>query len=79
MECKATAQIGLVSRVDEFTSMSLRFPNGAVASLSCGMQVAVDNTVTIYGSEGSIHFPTPWFGPAKEARFFVKRKSGAEE
>ena len=79
VECKATAKIGLVSRVDEFTSMSLRFPNGAVASLSCGMQVATDNTVTIFGSEGSIHFPTPWFGPAKEARFIVKRKTGAEE
>jgi predicted dehydrogenase len=79
VECKATAHIGLVSRVDEFTSMSLRFPNGAVASLSCGMQVAIENTVTIYGTEGSIHFPTPWFGPAKEARFIVKSKAGTDE
>jgi len=77
VECKAVAQIGAVSRVDEWTAISLKFSNGAVASLSCGMQVAVDNTVTIYGSEGSIHFPTPWFGPAKEARFILKTKSGS--
>ncbi|HYG73449.1 MAG TPA: Gfo/Idh/MocA family oxidoreductase [Planctomycetota bacterium] len=79
IECKAVAQIGAVSRVDEWTAMSLKFPNGAVASLSCGMQVAVENTVSIFGSEGSIHFPTPWFGPAKEARFILKTKSGLSE
>jgi predicted dehydrogenase len=79
VECKATAKIGKISRVDELASISLRFPNDAVASLSCGMMAAVDNTITIYGSEGSIHFPTPWFGPAKEARFIVRRKTGAEE
>jgi len=78
VECKAVARIGTISRVDEWTAMSLYFPNGAVASLSCGMQVATENTVTIYGSEGSIHFPTPWFGPAKEAKFILRRKSGEE-
>jgi predicted dehydrogenase len=78
IECKATARIGSKSRVDEWTAMSLKFSNGAVASLSCGMQVATDNTFTIYGSEGSIHFPTPWFGPAREARFILRRKSGEQ-
>jgi predicted dehydrogenase len=78
-ECKATAKIGSVSRVDETAAISLYFPTGAVASLSCGMQVAGDNTFTIYGSEGSIHLPAPWFGPAKEAKLVVRTKNGAED
>jgi predicted dehydrogenase len=79
IECKAVAKIGLVSRVDELAAIALYFPTGAVASISCGMQVAVENTVTIHGSEGSIHFPTPWFGPSKEGKFIVKNKNGANE
>ena len=79
VECKAVAKIGAVSRVDEYAAISLYFANGAVASISCGTQVAADNTVTIYGSEGSIHLPSPWFGPLKEAKLLVKTKGGTEE
>ncbi|MCY3022166.1 MAG: Gfo/Idh/MocA family oxidoreductase [Planctomycetota bacterium] len=79
IECKAVAKIGAVSRVDEQAVAALHFPTGAVAAISCGMQAAVDNTVTIYGSEGSIHLPSPWFGPAKDAKLVVKSKAGASD
>jgi len=79
VECKAVAKIGPISRVDEQAALALYFPNGAVASLSCGMQVAADNTVTIYGSEGSIHLPAPWFGPPTDAKLVLRDKSGTTE
>ena len=79
VEARATAKIGLVSRVDEQAAGSLFFPNGAVAAITCGTQVNVDNTASIYGSEGSIHVPSPWFPPSKDAKLIVKTRSGTEE
>ena len=79
LEAKATAKIGAVSRVDEQAAGALFFPTGAVAAITCGTQVGVENTATIYGSEGSIHVPSPWFPPAKDAKLIVKTKSGAQE
>ena len=79
LECRAAAKIGAVSRVDEQATGSLYFPNGAVASISCSTQVGLDNGATIYGSEGSIQVPTPWFPPPKDAKLIVRTKTGAEE
>ena len=76
---KAVAKIGSVSRVDEQAVGALYFPNGAVAGFSCGTQVSVDNSATIYGSEGSVHIPEPWKPGAKGAKMFLRGKSGVEE
>ncbi|MCC6626638.1 MAG: Gfo/Idh/MocA family oxidoreductase [Chloroflexi bacterium] len=54
------AQIGPVSRVDEWASACLRFPNGVIANLTCGTQVAVDQELRVWGSAGSIRVPVPW-------------------
>jgi predicted dehydrogenase len=78
-ECKAVAKIGAVSRVDELAAISLYFPTGAVAAITCGTQVAVENTVTIFGSDGSIHLPYPWFSPLREGRLVLKNKDGVNE
>jgi predicted dehydrogenase len=40
--------------VDYFDSMSLGFPSGAVASLSCGLTAAVPRDARVYGDAGSI-------------------------
>jgi predicted dehydrogenase len=40
--------------VDYFDSMSLGFPSGAVASLSCGLTAAVPRDARVYGDSGSI-------------------------
>lgn len=78
IECKAVARIGPITRVDEQASLALYFPTGAVASLSCGMQVAADHGFTVLGSEGSIHLTSPWFG-TPEAKLLVKDKAGQIE
>ena len=69
----AVAQIGGRSRVDEVAGMTLRFPSGVVASITCGMQVAVEQTVTVYGSEGSVHLTSPWFGQSGQARILLTK------
>jgi predicted dehydrogenase len=79
VESKAVARIGPLSRVDEQASISLGFSSGAVASLSCGMQVQVEHGFTVLGSEGSIHLPAPWFGPSQPPALVVTDKTGASE
>jgi predicted dehydrogenase len=47
------ASIG-VTGVDEYASISLGFPSGALASLSCGVTAAAPRDAKVYGSEGSV-------------------------
>ncbi|HEY3321116.1 MAG TPA: Gfo/Idh/MocA family oxidoreductase [Planctomycetota bacterium] len=77
--CRAVAKIGESSRVDEWAAMSLEFPNGMLAALSCGMFVAMENTVTIFGSEGSIRLPVPWLTPGKQPSMILRGKNAAGE
>ena len=61
IEVKAMGHVGDVSRVDEYTCAVMRFPNDIIAQLSTGVQVNQDNYVRIFGSEGHIIVPSPWF------------------
>jgi predicted dehydrogenase len=79
IECKATAQIGAISRVDEQATMSLKFPNGVVAALSCATQVFADVNATIYGSEGSLFIPVPWFPGPRDAKIVLRTKGKSED
>jgi len=47
--------------VDGYTIASLKFPGGILAQLSTGVQSGQNNDVRIYGADGNIHIPTPWF------------------
>lgn len=76
---KGVAHIGATSRVDEWAAASLRFPNGAVATLTCGTQVATDSSLHIWGSEGSIHVPNPWKPVRGANRIDVQRGDEREE
>jgi predicted dehydrogenase len=80
IEVKGTAQIGSVSRVDEQATASLKFPNGCVANLACATQVGADSETRIWGSEGSIRVPSPWFPTEGENKIILSRSgSGTEE
>jgi predicted dehydrogenase len=46
--------------VDTVTSLSLGFPGGAVASLTCAVNVSVPSTALIYGTEGHIRLDDFW-------------------
>jgi len=65
--------IGEISRVDEQAAASLKFPSGAVAALACATQVAADSEVRIWGSEGSIRIPNPWFPGEKDNKIVVQK------
>lgn len=69
IEVKGCAQIGPVSRVDEWAVASLKFSgasgddspaNAILAQLSTGVLLQLENVVRIFGSEGSILLPNPW-------------------
>ena len=51
--------------VDEWAVAVLKFPGDIVAQVSTGVRVKQDNCVRIFGSEGNIFVPSPWF-PARE-------------
>ena len=70
----AAGHIGLTN-VDEYAVATLRFPGGIVAQLATGVQLAQDNVVRVYGTEGNIVVPSPWFcgGDAGRSTINVNR------
>ncbi|MBV9866586.1 MAG: aldo/keto reductase [Abitibacteriaceae bacterium] len=80
IEVKATGYIGDISGVDEYTVAALKFPGNIVAELSTGVQVNQDNMVRVFGSEGNIVVPSPWFcGPTDgRIKLMVKRNDEKE-
>ena len=65
--------------VDEWAAATLKFANGIVAQVACGVRLNQQNAATIYGSEGRIVVPNPWI-PAKEggAVSFTVHRNGKE-
>jgi predicted dehydrogenase len=61
LEVKGTAQIGETG-VDEYAVAAVRFPGGILGELATGVRVSQDNVVRIFGTEGKIEVPSPWFG-----------------
>jgi predicted dehydrogenase/aryl-alcohol dehydrogenase-like predicted oxidoreductase len=56
--------IGALSRVDEYATATLTFPNDIFAQLLTGVQLKAKEDVHIYGTQGSISVPSPWL-PAR--------------
>lgn len=77
VEVRGAAQIGPVSQVDEQSVASLKFPNGIVANLACATQVSADSELRVWGSNGSIRVPNPWFPGETANRILLK--TGSEE
>ncbi len=71
------AHIGPISRVDEQATASLQFPGGIVANLACATQVGADSTLRVWGSEGSILVPNPWF-PGERGNTILLQKAGQQ-
>jgi predicted dehydrogenase len=46
--------------VDVYAAATLKFGNGIVAQVACGIGLQQDNSVRIYGSKGWLHVPEPW-------------------
>jgi predicted dehydrogenase len=55
-------------RVDHYAAATLQFEEGIVAQLACGVRLAQENAVRVYGREGSITVREPlWVPPYPEA------------
>lgn len=75
IEVKPMGHIG-ESGVDEYATALLKFPNDIIAYLSTGVQLNQENVVRIYGSEGNILIPSPWFC-GEDVTIYVNRNDGA--
>lgn len=61
--------------VDEVTSATMKFPNGILASFTCGMSVQADNTASICGTDGYIDVPVPWKPVAGKGGYIIGRST----
>lgn len=75
-EIRGVGHIGEISRVDQQAAAVLKFTGGLVAQVSAATQVACDNALRIYGSEGSLTVPIPWAPPAGSNSMTLKTRNG---
>lgn len=76
IEVKGCGRIGPESRVDEWAIASLRFDGDILAQVAAGVQLAQENVVRIFGSDGYIFVPAPWM-PGRDgstSSIFVHRR-----
>lgn len=64
----AVQAVGHIGRtgVDEWTSALLKFDKGIMAQCSTSVQLNIDNSLRLSGSEGSIIVSSPWFCQGRE-------------
>ena len=67
------------SGVDELFAGSMHYPGGAIATFDCGMKAPVDIGLTVLGSEGSLHVPTPWYPHQPPMKLILSRDDRSEE
>ncbi len=60
MALKAFGHIGSRSGVDEWATATLKFPNDILAEVACGLQLRMNNEVTVWGSHGHLVLRNPW-------------------
>jgi len=74
IEVKGAAHLGKTG-VDEWAAAVLKFPGDIVAQVATGVSLGQENVVCVFGSEGSIFVPSPWFcaPPKGTAHLVVKR------
>ncbi len=65
------------SGVDEWSAAQLCYAGGTSAQVATSIGVLLDNTVTIYGTQGRIHVANPWL-PGRDWSFELHRQGGVE-
>jgi predicted dehydrogenase len=63
--------------VDVYAAATLKFANGIVAQVACGIGLVQDSSVRVYGSKGWLHVPVPWI-PNREGGTSVIYLHGGE-
>lgn len=68
VEVNGSGHIDPSDRVDHYAAATLKFEGGIVAQLACGVRLAQENAVRVYGRDGSITVSQPlWVPPYPEA------------
>jgi predicted dehydrogenase/aryl-alcohol dehydrogenase-like predicted oxidoreductase len=72
------------TRVDEVAFALLTFPGGITAEVACATRRAMENTVVVEGTEGTITLPNPWVpgrnaGPSDAPIRFTRNGGTTEE
>ena len=67
------------SGVDTWAVAAVRFPGEIMANLACGMQIGIRSDVSIWGSEGHIIVPAPWFGGNDDKSTIIVHRDGQDE
>ena len=67
VELKGFAEFGPTG-VDHYAAATLRFENGVIAEIICGVGCHVPDQVSVYGSEGILSLENPWI-PSSPCRF----------
>ncbi|MHB0856723.1 MAG: aldo/keto reductase [Anaerolineae bacterium] len=78
LDVKGSGHVNPSGEVDEWASALLRFPGDILATLTCGTQVGIDSTLRIWGSQGHIAVPNPWFPGEQGARIELHRAGQKE-
>jgi predicted dehydrogenase/aryl-alcohol dehydrogenase-like predicted oxidoreductase len=78
IQVTGTGHIG-ESKVDEYAVASLAFSNGIVAQLLTGVRVNAENTIRIYGTEGSLIVLSPWMPKADQATTLIVKRNDEEQ
>jgi predicted dehydrogenase/aryl-alcohol dehydrogenase-like predicted oxidoreductase len=78
-EIKGAGVLGATG-VDEYAAATLMFPGGILAQVSCGVRLAHDSGLRLYGTEGRITVASPWV-PARDGGTTVisVKRHGAKE
>jgi predicted dehydrogenase/aryl-alcohol dehydrogenase-like predicted oxidoreductase len=79
IEVKGAGVLGPTG-VDEYAAATLTFPGGILAQVSCGVRLAHDSGLRLYGTEGRITLASPWM-PARDGGTTVisVKRHGAKE
>ena len=65
--------------IDAYAAATLKFSNGIIAQVSCGVGLGQDSSARIYGSSGFIHVPSPWIPAGENAPCsFTLHRNGVE-
>lgn len=80
VEVKAMGHIGPETRIDEYTAALLRFEGDIIAQIATGVRLTQDNGARVFGTEGTIHIPSPWLVARDGGEWsFTLQRAGQDE
>ena len=67
------------SGVDQRFAGSMAYPDGALATFDCSIQAPLEFGLTVLGTEGEMHIPTPWYPHQPPMKLLLTRDGAVEE